>query len=100
MVNITTPTLPWQSYSVKADEPSRVPKVITLRSSDWANNIQAVSVNEVSRSNIVIVSPTPESYLAYSQAICRCISQGDGILTFKCENSPGVNLSVNVLITN
>ena len=100
MVNTTTPTLPWQSYSVKAAEPIRVPKTVILRTTDWINNVQTVSVDAVSNSNIVIVSPTPESYLAYSQAVCRCISQGDGTLTFRCGNSPGVNLSINVLILN
>ena len=101
MVNTTTPTLPWQSYSVKAAEPNRVPKTVILHSSNWSQtHTQSVSVPEVSISNIVIVSPTPESYLAYSQSVCRCISQGTGTLTFRCENSPGVNLSINVLIEN
>ena len=70
----------------------------TLAAASWTSQQQTVSVDDVTTSNIVIVSPAPASMLAYSEATVRCTAQGAGTLTFTCTDTPSADLTVNVLI--
>lgn len=75
--------------------------VITLPASSWAGNAQTVPVAGVTASASVFVSPDPgddSNYAAYSESGVRCVSQGAGTLTFRCENTPSVDLVVSVEI--
>lgn len=71
---------------------------ITLNAASWASNSQTVTVSGVSTSNIVIVSPSPDSFEAYGEAGVRCSAQANNSLTFTCSDTPSANLTVNVII--
>ena len=70
----------------------------TLTTANWSSNTQTVNVAGVTASNAVIVSAAPASYLSYGEFGVYCSAQGAGILTFTCDSTPDVNLTVNVLI--
>ena len=70
----------------------------TLTTANWSSNTQTVNVAGVTASNAVIVSAAPASYLSYSEFGVYCSAQGAGTLTFTCDSTPDVNLTVNVLI--
>lgn len=71
---------------------------VTLTTANWSSNTQTVNVTGVTASNAVIVSAAPASYLSYSEFGVYCSAQGAGTLTFTCDSTPDVNLTVNVLI--
>ena len=71
---------------------------VTLATANWSSNTQTVNVAGVTASNAVIVSAAPASYLSYSEFGVYCSAQGAGTLTFTCDSTPDVNLTVNVLI--
>ena len=71
---------------------------VTLTTANWSSNTQTVNVAGVTASNAVIVSAAPASYLSYSEFGVYCSAQGAGTLTFTCDSTPDVNLTVNVLI--
>lgn len=71
---------------------------VQLTAADWNNKTQSVAVVGVTGSNSVIVSPTPDSFTAYGDAGCHCISQASNQLIFACDDLPSADLSVNVLV--
>lgn len=71
---------------------------VTLTTANWSRNKQTVNVTGVTANNAVIVSAAPASYLSYSEFGVYCSAQGAGTLTFTCDSTPDVNLTVNVLI--
>lgn len=74
---------------------------VVLAADSWADNTQTVNVDYVTgdeSDTAVIVSPAPESYEAYSENGVRCISQGDGTLTFSCDSAPSGDVTANVII--
>lgn len=92
------PTLPYAAYSKKPTGRNEIRTVVILPISKWSDSIQTVSVADVTPTNLIFVSPTPESFLDYSSAVVRCISQNNNSLEFKCSNIPSSDLSVNVVI--
>lgn len=70
----------------------------TLTASGWANNEQVVSVSGVTANNLVMVAPEPDSHAAYAEANIRCIAQNAGSLTFTCEDVPGDEVVVNIVM--
>jgi hypothetical protein len=72
----------------------------TLLSAGWIGNSQAVEVEGVTENNTILVTPAPESYVAYGEAVVYCSEQGDGYLSFTCSDVPKANLMVNILIMN
>lgn len=73
---------------------STVQAVLTVEG--WANNSQTVSVSGATASNLVIVSPDPDSHAGYAEAGVRCTAQSSGKLTFACDDVPSVALTVNI----
>lgn len=74
-------------------------KTVTI--AGWSNNQKTVNVSGVvSDSNKchVIVSPSEASRESYNDSVVRCIAQGDGTLTFACDDAPSEELTVHVLI--
>lgn len=71
---------------------------VTLSASAWSGKSQTVSVPGVTADNIVLVTPAPNSYVAYGEAVVYCTGQGTGTLTFSCEEVPGADLTANILI--
>lgn len=72
-------------------------KTATL-STSWSSKQQTVSVTGVTTSNTVIVSPAPASYNDYCGCGIYCSAQAADSLTFKCEDVPSAELTVNILI--
>lgn len=73
---------------------------VTLGASGWSGKAQVVSVPGVTVDNTVLVTPAPGSYVAYGEAVVYCSAQGNGSLTFTCDEVPTGDLAVNVLIMN
>lgn len=73
---------------------------VTLSASGWSENTQTVSVAGVAADSIVVVAPAPASRKAYMEADVYCSAQGNGTLTFACEDVPSAALTVNVQIIN
>ena len=75
---------------------------VLLTVEGWANNSQTVTANGVTATNIVIVSPNPatQSYTGYTENGVRCFSQATNALTFMCEDTPTVAITVNVTVIN
>ena len=72
----------------------------TLLATAWSGKAQRVSVPGVTANNIVLVTPAPNSYVAYGEAVVYCSAQSDDHLTFTCEEDPAGDLTVNILIMN
>ena len=71
---------------------------VVLPSSGWANLKQTVAVEGVTTDNDLIVTHTKESRAALNEAGVDVDAQGNGTLTFSCEQAPTVDLTVNVMI--
>lgn len=70
-----------------------------LSAAGWnATTVQTISVQGVTTSNIVWVSPIPSHIGAYSSAGIYCASQGAGQLTFMCNETPATDIYVNIVI--
>ena len=92
------PTLPYSAYSTKPFGKIESRVVVSLPMTGWNNYVQTVTVDDATASNLIFVSPTPESFMPYSAATVRCISQGNRTLEFKCSDIPTADLLVNVVI--
>lgn len=75
---------------------------VTLAAAGWAGKSQTVNLGGVNANSIVVVSPDPaeDNFTAYAESGVRCKSQGEGTLTFICDEVPGVALAVNVAVLN
>lgn len=71
----------------------------TLASANWSSDSQTITVNGVTASNLVIVSPAPASVEAYGNARIYCSAQSANSLTFACPGTaPSTDLTVNIVI--
>ena len=75
---------------------------VTLNAAVWVDKLQMVNFGGVNENSIIIVSPDPAeaNFKAYADCGVRCQSQGNGTLTFACEDVPSVSLIVNVAMFN
>lgn len=83
--------------ATKSSASSATPTLVAV---SWAANSITVTVTGVTASNIIIVSPVEASYAAYTAAKVRATAQGVNTITFSCDSTPAVDLSVNVVIIN
>ena len=79
-----------------ADNATNTTATVTLAVASWADNAQTVNVESMTAGKVCIVTPAPSSYIAYNEAGARATVQGDGTLTFACEDVPTEALTVNV----
>lgn len=71
----------------------------TLASASWSSSSQTITVNGVTSSNLVVVSPAPASVEAYGNARIYCSAQSTNSLTFTClGTTPSTDLTVNIAI--
>ena len=70
----------------------------SLTVAGWSNNSQTITVNGVTTSNDVVISPAPTSIDDYTGAGIKCTAQAANSLTFTCEDIPTSAISVNILI--
>ena len=75
--------------------PSTMP---TWAVADWSSNTQTVSVQGVTSTNTVFVSPAPASASEYASCGIVCTAQGTDTLTFACDTVPSNAITVNVVI--
>ena len=71
-------------------------RVITLFVSNWSNKQQTVSVAGLSKDDTVFSTPDASSRELYVESNVRLIEQGEGTLTYVCEEVPSANLTINV----
>lgn len=71
---------------------------VSLIADGWSENTQTVNVAGVTATNIVWVSPAPESQNVYNSAEIKATAQAEGTLTFMCTAIPTEPLTVNVVI--
>ena len=70
---------------------------VVLTSLDWdSNNEQTVSVSGITADSGILVSPVPSQLDIYGDNGVYAISQAEDSLTFKCNDIPDVDISVNV----
>lgn len=71
---------------------------ITLSASSWSSLSQTVSVTGVTANNAVFVNPAPNTsnYEAYIKYGVRCSAQTSGKLTFSCDETPTIAITVNI----
>ena len=73
--------------------------VLTLGLEDWQEGSQEAALPGVTAEDTVMVSPEPgDSFEEYAQCGVRCVSQGAGSLTFRCQDVPDRALTVNVQV--
>ena len=78
-----------------------IPCTVTLTSANWdsVTKAQTVNANEVTTTNIVIVSPsTKASADIWAESEVFCTEQGDGTLKFTCTYVPTSDITVSVVI--
>lgn len=71
---------------------------VTIATTDWSSLSCTKSVTGMTASKIVLVSPAPSSFTAYTDAGVRCSAQGSGTLSFACDSVPSSSVTVNILI--
>lgn len=71
-------------------------RVVTLSVSNWLNKQQTVSVVGLSKDDTVFSTPDASSRELYVESNVRLIEQGEGTLTYVCEEVPSANLTINV----
>ena len=71
---------------------------VVIPAGGWANLQQNVYVDGVTADNDLIVTPAKDSKSALVDAGVDVAAQGRGTLTFVCEETPAVDVTVNVMI--
>lgn len=83
----------WREWSNSTSQ------TIVLDKDDWGvSKVQTINVAGVSTTNTIVVSPIPAHLDIYGQCGIACMTQQTGSLTFKCEEIPTEDISVNILI--
>jgi hypothetical protein len=80
---------------VNAASPS---KAETLVLSRWEGNVTTVDVVGMTENTHVIITPHPDSVLVWAECMVRATAQGEGYLTFACEDVPEGEVKANILI--
>lgn len=71
---------------------------VSLPVASWSGNTQTVTVQGITPSTeIIIVSYSPASYQAYTEAGIRATAQGQNTLTFACDDLPTSAVSAEVM---
>jgi hypothetical protein len=70
----------------------------TLAVADWSSSTQTITVNGVTSSNVVIVSPQPLSSGDYATAGVLCTAQNTNSLTFTCTQTPSNAIDLSIVI--
>lgn len=82
----------WESTSTSLETPP------TLVAANWSSNTQTITVQGVTATNTVIVSPIPTDAEDYAAAGILCTGQATNALTFTCQTTPASDLQVNIVI--
>lgn len=77
---------------------TKVNSTITLATADWSGGSQTVTVNGVTATGVVLVSPDPTDQAAYTSAGIICTAQAADSLTFTATTTPSADIDVNVVM--
>lgn len=88
---LNKPTIPDLEDAIKSSQ-------ITIATTDWSGNTCTKSVSGVTATSDVFVSPEPvlANIKAYTEANVFCSAISAGTVTFTCETTPSVSLTVNI----
>ena len=70
----------------------------SLTVAGWSSNTQAVSLTGMAADRIVIIGPVADSIDVCKTNAVYCSAQGNGTLTFKCQTTPSVAITMNVIM--
>lgn len=70
---------------------------VTLAAANWTNGSQEVDCSVAQADNVLWVSPSPSSFLAYGQAGIYASAQAEGKMTFTCQAVPVNDIVVNIV---
>ena len=64
----------------------------------WSSNTQTVNVTGMTTDRIAIIGPVADSIDVCKTNAVYCSAQGNGTLTFKCQTTPSVAITMNVIM--
>ena len=70
----------------------------SLTVAGWSSNTQTVSLTGMAADRIVIIGPVADSIDVCKTNAVYCSAQGNGTLTFKCQTTPSVTITMNVIM--
>lgn len=70
----------------------------SLTVAGWSSNTQTVSLTGMAADRIVIIGPVADSMDVCKTNAVYCSAQGNGTLTFKCQTTPSVAITMNVIM--
>ena len=70
----------------------------SLTVAGWSSNTQTVSFTGMTADKIVIIGPVADSIDVCKTNAVYCSAQGNGTLTFKCQTTPSVAITMNVIM--
>ena len=84
----------------KGDAAKVTTRTLTLEAAAWNTDSKqlTVVVERVTAENTLIISPAPDSIVAYGRCGVYAAAQDEGRLTFACVKQPEESLTVNVVI--
>ena len=84
----------------KGDAAKVTTRTLTLEAAAWNTDSKqlTVAVERVTAENTLIISPAPDSIVAYGRCGVYAAMQEEGRLTFACVKQPEESLTVNVVI--
>ena len=72
---------------------------VILAAEGWQEGIQEAALPDLGPEDTVMVSPEPgDGFAEYANCGVRCVSQGEGSLTFRCQAVPDRDLTVNIAV--
>jgi hypothetical protein len=74
---------------------------VTISVADWSGGTTIdKTVNGITPSNLVLINPTPASYLTFTGYQIRATAQGTNSLTFTCTEVPLADVTLNISYFN
>lgn len=70
----------------------------SLTVAGWVSNTQTVSLTGMAADRIAIIGPIADSIDVCKTNAVYCSAQGNGTLTFKCQTTPSVAITMNVIM--
>lgn len=70
----------------------------SLTVAGWSSNTQTVSLTGMAADRIAIIGPVVNSIDVCKTNAVYCSAQGNGTLTFKCQTTPSVAITMNVIM--
>lgn len=70
----------------------------SLTVAGWSSNTQTVSLTGMAADRIAIIGPVANSIDVCKTNAIYCSAQGNGTLTFKCQTTPSVAITMNVIM--